>query len=89
MRRDLVSNLIFVFTIRFESQVSHGRYIRVLGPVFLRLKSLLSPYWRQPQRLRYQAWRTIRKSMRPSNLVRELQQLGLPPALNRFINLEE
>lgn len=72
-----------------RSMISHGRHIRVLGPVFLRLKSLLSPYWRQPQRLRYHAWRTIRKSIRPSNLVRELQQLGLPPTLNRFINLEE
>jgi len=72
-----------------RSMISHGRHVRVLGPVFLRIKSLLSPYWRQPQRLRYHAWSTIRKTMRPSNLVQELQQLGLPPALNRFINLEE
>jgi len=72
-----------------RSMVSHGRHIRVMGPVFLRLKSLLSPYWRQPQRLRYHAWRTIRKSIAPSNLVRELQQLGLPPALTRFISLDD
>ena len=72
-----------------RSMVRHGRYIRILGPVFLKLKSLLSPYWRQPPRLQYAAWKVIRKSIRPLRLVQELQQLGLPPALNRFITLDD
>lgn len=72
-----------------RSMLRHGRCVRVLGPVFVQLKSLLSPYWRQPHRLSYAAWNVVRRSMNPPRLVTELEQLGLPPALHRFIIMDD
>jgi hypothetical protein len=72
-----------------RSMLRHGCCVRVLGPVFVQLKSLLSPYWRQPHKLSYAAWRVIRHSMDPPRLVTELEQLGLPPALRRYITMED
>lgn len=73
-----------------RSMLSHGRCIRVLGPVFVQLKSLLSPYWRQPQPLRYAAWTAVRRhSSSAKSWPRELQQLGLPPSVLRYLTMED
>ena len=72
-----------------RSMLRHGRCVRVIGPVFVQLKSMLSPFWRQPQRLTYSAWKVIRQSMGPPRLLAELDQLGLPPALHRFITMND
>jgi ankyrin repeat protein len=73
-----------------RSMLRHGRFIRVLGPVFVQLKSILSPYWRQPQPLRYAAWTVIRRHSSPvKSWARELQQMGLPPSVLRYLTMED
>ena len=68
-----------------RSMVRHGRCVRVLGPVFVQLKSILSPYWRQPHPLRYAAWNVIRRHSNAG----QLKQLALPPPLLRYLTMED
>lgn len=72
-----------------RSMIRHGRYVRVLGPVFVQLKSLLSPYWKQPPSLRYAAWSAIRHHSTGNSWARELQELGLPPSTLRYLTMED
>lgn len=73
-----------------RSMVRHGRCVRVLGPVFVQLKAILSPYWRQPPPLRYAAWTVIRKRASPArSWTRDLQQLGLPPPILRYLTMDD
>lgn len=73
-----------------RSMLRHGRFIRVLGPVFVQLKSILSPYWKQPQPLRYAAWTVIRRHSSPvKSWAKELQQMGLPPSVLRYLTMED
>ena len=74
-----------------------GRHPKVLGPVFLQLKLLLSPFWAEPPHLRYLACNSVRRSLGPRRLGvaggrvgggrRLTEQLGLPRPLTQYLTL--
>ena len=67
--------------------LSEGRYPRVLGPVFLELKTMLSPFWSRPQQLSFLAWSRVRRSLGPKRLTQRPRLPGLPPPLVRYLTL--
>lgn len=64
-----------------------GKHPRVLGPLYLQLKTTMAPFWSEPQQLRYLAWNSIRKSIGPKRLAKGSRQLGLPSPLRRYLTL--
>ena len=67
--------------------VTEGKHPKVLGPLYLKLKLAMCPFWSEPQHLRYLAWNSIRRSIGPKRLSSRSQQLGLPVALRKYITL--
>jgi len=67
--------------------LSEGRYPRVLGPVFLQLKTSLAPFWSRPQQLSYLAWARVRRSLGPKRLTQRPRLPGLPPPILRYLTL--
>ena len=67
--------------------LSEGRYPRVLGPVFLQLKTSLAPFWSRPQQLSYLAWARVRRSLGPKRLTARPKLPGLPPPILRYLTL--
>ncbi|XP_071533230.1 uncharacterized protein [Panulirus ornatus] len=66
-----------------------SRCYKILGPVFLELKTLMMPHWMQPASLTSLCWRTIRNSLTPKRIYSGTPQLGLPPPLQSYILLGE
>ncbi|XP_045109802.1 uncharacterized protein LOC123503816 isoform X2 [Portunus trituberculatus] len=66
-----------------------SRCYKVLGPVFLELKTLMMPHWTQPPTLTFLCWRTVRHSLTPKRIQSGAPQLGLPPPLESYILLGE
>ena len=73
---------------------SEGRHPRVLGPVFLKLKMIMAPFWTQPQHLTYLAWNTVRRSLGPKRLGRASNKtsgqglkLPLPQPMINYLTL--
>ena len=60
------------------------------GPLFLRLKLQMMPYWSKPQELRYQCMKNIRRSLGPKRLATSGEKkLRIPTKLQKYIKLEE
>ena len=67
-----------------------GRGAIANGPLFLRLKLQMMPYWSKPQELRYQCMKSIRKSLGPKRLATSGEKtLRIPTKLQKYIKLEE
>ena len=70
-----------------------GKGAGVNGPLFVRLKERLAPFWRRPQPLRYQCLKRIRRAMGPKRLGGgrggHVAKLRLPPKLQRAVLLED
>ncbi|XP_050724713.1 uncharacterized protein LOC127002695 isoform X2 [Eriocheir sinensis] len=64
-----------------------SRCYKVLGPVFLELKTLMMPHWTQPPTLTSLCWRTVRHSLTPKRIHSGAPKLGLPPPLESYILL--
>lgn len=71
-----------------SAMLVEGRCPRVLGPIFLQLKLDMAPFWTEPQRLRYLAWTSIRRSLGPKRLNTGSGKLGLPHALSSYLLLQ-
>lgn len=65
----------------------HSRCYRVLGPVFLQIKTAMALHWSRPQDLRALCRRTIRRAVGPSRLHHAAPALGLPTALQEYLLL--
>ena len=72
-----------------------GKGAGVNGPLFVRLKERLAPFWQRPQPLRYQCLKRIRRAMGPKRLINSgrgggcVAKLRLPPKLQRAVLLED
>ena len=67
-----------------------GKAASVNGPLFLRVKSAMAPYWSRPQTLKYQCLKRIRRSLGPKRLNNGgVSKLRLPPKLQRYVRLED
>ena len=68
-----------------------GKGAGVNGPLFVRLKERLAPFWQRPQPLRYQCLKRIRRAMGPKRLNNRgcVAKLRLPPKLQRAVLLQE
>ena len=68
-----------------------GKGAGVNGPLFVRLKERLAPFWSRPQPLRYQCLKRIRRAMGPKRLNNRgsVARLRLPPKLQRAVLLED
>ncbi len=68
-----------------------GKGAGVNGPIFLRLKERMAPFWSRPQPLRYQCLKGIRKAMGAKRLNGRgcVAKLRLPPKLQKAVLLEE
>ncbi|CAL4102280.1 unnamed protein product, partial [Meganyctiphanes norvegica] len=51
-----------------RSMIMHSKCYQVLGPIFLELKTLMSPHWSQPQSLSLSCCRRIRKTLTPKRI---------------------
>ena len=70
--------------------VSEGQHIRLLGPVFLELKSRIRKYWSQPAELRHMCCEEVRRSLQTGGgIAAGVTRLAVPPALQRCITLED
>ncbi|XP_047098317.1 uncharacterized protein LOC124712066 [Schistocerca piceifrons] len=67
----------------------HARCVKVLGPVFLQLKSQMKRYWTQPLELRFLCRKAIRGAVGAQRLAQGgAAQLGLPPPLQKYVCFE-
>jgi hypothetical protein len=64
-----------------------GKHPRVLGPLYAQIRLAMTPFWSEPQQLRYLAWNSIRKSIGPKRLNRDSKHLGLPSPLRKYLTL--
>ncbi|XP_065226216.1 uncharacterized protein LOC135849644 [Planococcus citri] len=75
-----------------STMFSHAKCYNVLGPVFLQIKLAMSPYWTQPQSLKYMCKSAIRKSVLslPGRFVtaENMSSLLLPPSLESYVMLQ-
>ena len=67
--------------------LAEGKHPKVLGPLYLKLKLAMCPFWDEPQHLRYLAWNSIRRSIGPKRLATSSKQLGLPLPLRKYLTL--
>ncbi|KAK3914057.1 Putative ankyrin repeat protein R841 [Frankliniella fusca] len=65
----------------------HSRCYRVLGPVFLQIKTAMALHWSRPQDLRALCRRAIRRAVGPGRLHQAVPVLGLPRALQDYLLL--
>ncbi|XKL65018.1 hypothetical protein PGB90_005104 [Kerria lacca] len=75
-----------------STMFSHARCYSILGPVFLQIKLAMSPYWSQPQSLKFLCRSIIRKSIInvPGRFINNenISSLMLPPSLQSYLMLE-
>ncbi|XP_043217290.1 ankyrin repeat and SOCS box protein 10-like isoform X2 [Amphibalanus amphitrite] len=72
------------------AMVSQGQHIRLLGPVFLELKSRIRRYWSQPAELRHLCCEEVRRNLQQGGgIAAGVHRLAVPPALQRCITLED
>lgn len=69
------------------TMVHLGHSANVMGPLFIKLKEAMSPYWLQPQPLLQLCRNTIRTSLGPKNIAKGSQQLKLPQSMLQYLNL--
>lgn len=74
-----------------RTMLALGRGAALNGALFLQLRLRLSPWWREPQPLRHQSARRVRRSLGPRRLGegRALSDLRLPLKLRRYVRMEE
>ncbi len=74
-----------------RTMLALGRGAALNGALFLQLRLRLSPWWRQPQPLRHQSARRVRRALGPKRLSddRAVAALGLPRKLGRYVRMEE
>ena len=73
-----------------RSMVAMGSSPEAHGPLFRRIRGLAAAYWLQPPQLRLLASKSIRRSLGPKRLSKEvLSRLKVPRKLQRFVTLEE
>ncbi|XP_040579185.1 uncharacterized protein [Lepeophtheirus salmonis] len=68
-----------------STMIHYGRSYRVMGPIFSQLKRIISPFWTQPQPLKYLCKRKIRKAVGGGSVPRDLY---LPKSLRDYLELE-
>lgn len=72
-----------------RTMLSMGKVAALNGPLFLRIKTTMAPYWSRPQSLRLQCLRRIRRSIGPKRLVNGgNRRLPLPTKLQKFVGLD-
>lgn len=70
--------------------VAMGSSPEAHGPLFRRIRGLAAAYWLQPPQLRLLATTSIRRSLGPKRLSKEvMSRLKVPRKLQRFVTLEE
>merc|ERR1711981_824526 len=73
-----------------RSMVALGSSPEAHGPLFRRIRGLAAAYWLQPPQLRLLATTSIRRSLGPKRLSKEvMSRLKVPRKLQRFVTLEE
>lgn len=73
-----------------RSMVAMGSSPEAHGPLFRRIRGLAAAYWLQPPQLRLLATTSIRRSLGPKRLSKEvMSRLKVPRKLQRFVTLEE
>ncbi|CAK9301701.1 unnamed protein product [Gordionus sp. m RMFG-2023] len=85
--------------LRMRSAVIRSMFIqlqcfRILGPLFLRIKQMISPYWNQPRSLKYLASLRVSDIMSKSDpghrhSIYMSQNIGLPDPLLRYLLIME
>ncbi|XP_034237640.1 uncharacterized protein LOC117643086 [Thrips palmi] len=65
----------------------HSRCYRVLGPVFLQIKTAMARHWSRPQDLRVLCRRAVRRALGPAKLHAGVASLGLPGPLQDYLLL--
>ncbi len=75
-----------------STMFSHARCYNILGPIFLQIKLAMSPYWSQPQSLKFLCRSVIRKTIikEPGRFINNdsVSSLMLPPSLQSYLMLE-
>ena len=73
-----------------RSMVALGSSPEAHGPIFRRIRGLTAHYWLRPPQLRSIAVKSIRRSLGPKRLSKEvMSRLKVPRKLQRFVTLEE
>ncbi|CAL4179498.1 unnamed protein product, partial [Meganyctiphanes norvegica] len=72
-----------------RSMIMHSKCYKVLGPIFLELKNLMSPHWSQPQSLSLSCCRSIRKTLTPKRIQHGTTELPLPTTLHNLLLLQD
>ena len=75
MRTHVLSTMLHL------GQQSSGANSSGLASLFVQLKSIMAPYWRQPLPLRYLCVTRIRASLGPKKIMPGVQDLNLPASL--------
>ena len=69
-----------------RAMLIEGKAFNAHGPLFIRLKRLMAPYWSRPLTLKYSCMKQIRRSMGPKRLSRRgTSKLSLPGKLQKYI----
>ena len=69
-----------------STMVHLGHSASVMGPFFVKLRTLLAPFWRQPLSLAHLCRSSIRHSLGPKNVAFGVTQLKLPPSLTQYLH---
>ena len=73
-----------------RNMVAMGSSPEAHGPLFRRIRGLAAAYWLQPPQLRLLSATSIRRSLGPKRLSKEvMSRLKVPRKLQRFVTLEE
>jgi len=73
-----------------RNMVAMGSSPEAHGPLFRKIRGLAAAYWLQPPQLRLLASSSIRRSLGPKRLSKEvMSRLKVPRKLQRFVTLEE
>jgi len=73
-----------------RNMVAMGSSPEAHGPLFRKIRGLAAAYWLQPPQLRLLASTSIRRSLGPKRLSKEvMSRLKVPRKLQRFVTLEE
>ena len=73
-----------------RNMVAMGSSPEAHGPLFRKIRGLAAAYWLQPPQLRLLSATSIRRSLGPKRLSKEvMSRLKVPRKLQRFVTLEE
>jgi len=81
MRTHVLSTMLHL------GQQSSGANSSRLASLFIELKSVMAPYWRQPLPLRCLCVNRIRRALGPKHIATRAQQLNLPSSLIGHLHL--